>query len=142
MYMCIYAWYLCMYTNIYVNKWFNIHMFVENVTSSPEEDLGELLKIILKWEGLLKLEIMKKKDINLVTFIGLYIQWIYFLKMHKKFNNGCLSRVIVAVSGGKRFFKTLWPFILLYCFFAICIHYFNDKKHTFKKCPSTSYSLW
>ena len=63
-----------MYTNIYVNKWFNIHMFVENVTSSPEENLGELLKIILKWEGLLKLEIMKKKDINLVTFIGLYIQ--------------------------------------------------------------------
>lgn len=78
------------------------------MTSSPEEILGELLKIILKWEGLPKLETMKKKT-DKVDYIYrlIYSVNVFFLKMHKKFNNGCLSRVILAVSGGKRFFKTL-----------------------------------
>lgn len=79
---------------------------VWNVASSLEESWGEYLK--LSWNGKAflswRLSIWRKRLMNLVTFIGfIFSEFFFFWKMHKEFNNGCLSRVILAVLHEERF---------------------------------------
>lgn len=55
-----------------------------------------------------------------------------FLENAQEFNNGCLSRVILAVLHEERFVFNLMTFYMallffFFFFFALCMYYFNGK---------------
>lgn len=103
--MCMCAIYVCTQTYIERDGLTYKCLCVWNVASSLEVSWGEFLK--LSWNGKAflswKLSIWRKRLINLVTFIGFIFSEFFFL-MHEEFNNGCLSREILAVLHGERFF--------------------------------------
>ena len=75
-YACVVS-YLCMYTNIYRKRWFNLQMFVCLKRSKlTRRKSGRILKTVLKWEGLPKLEAinMKKKTNKFGYIYRFYIQ--------------------------------------------------------------------
>ena len=105
--MCMCDIYVCTQTYIERDGLTYKCLCVWNAAISLEVSRGEFLK--LSWNGKAflswKLSIWRARLINLVTFIGfIFSDFFFFLKMHKEFNNGCLSREILAVLHGERFF--------------------------------------
>lgn len=105
------------------------------MTSSPEENLGELLKIILKWEGLPKLETMKKKTDKVDYIYRLIYSVNIFFENAQEIQQWLPLKSDTGSFRWEEIFLNFMTFYTALLFLAICIHYFNDKSTPLKNVP-------